>query len=403
MFESAHLNRRELLNRSLAGVSFLTINPSLGFGLDTMTSSHPFLTVSPRNIGKLKPVNKLGAKLPPKYSLRVIAESGKPVSLKNGKKSSYIWHSAPDGGATFDTKDDGWIYVSNSERSHNLGGVGAIRFDKDGNILDAYPILEKTNRNCAGGPTPWQTWLSCEEYNRGLVYECDPFGNKSAVKCTALGSFQHEAAAVDPDRGHIYMTEDEPDGCFYRFTPASISNNGKMDLSSGLLEIATNKLNEVIWKPVPRPNPSILQSSTRKQLSNALHFNGGEGIWYHEKLIFFTSKGDNRVWIYDPSQNRFSILYDLKTAKTPILSGVDNITASSSGQLLIGEDGGNMQIVVLGLDGAIAPLVQLENQSFSEITGPAITSNKERLYFSSQRGPRLLSNGITYEIKGPLG
>jgi hypothetical protein len=62
-----------------------------------------------------------------------------------------------------------------------------------------------------------------------------------------------------------------------------------------------------------------------------------------------------------------------------------------------------MQIVVLSLDGTLAPLVQLENQSFSEITGPAITSNKERLYFSSQRGPTLLSSGITYEIKGPLG
>ena len=403
MSHPKQLNRRELFTRSIAGASFLTINPSLGFGLDAMASSNPFLTVSPKNIGKLKPANDLGAKLPAGYSMRVIAESGKPVALHNGKSSKYIWHSAPDGGATFDSEDGGWVYVSNSERSNNLGGVGAIRFDKDGNILDAYPILEKTNRNCAGGPTPWKTWLSCEEYNRGLVYECDPFGGSSAIKQPALGSFQHEAAAVDPDRGHIYLTEDETDGCFYRFTPSSIAKNGRMDLSSGLLEVATKSLEEVIWKPVPQPNPNIMQASTRNQLKDALHFNGGEGIWYHEKLIFFTTKGDNRVWIYDPSQNRFTVLYDIKTTKTPILSGVDNITASSSGQLLIGEDGGDMQIVVLSLDGTLAPLVQLENQSFSEITGPAITSNKERLYFSSQRGPTLLSSGITYEIKGPLG
>ncbi|NNE36956.1 MAG: DUF839 domain-containing protein, partial [Gammaproteobacteria bacterium] len=117
------------------------------------------------------------------FSVREVARTGKHAF----KNSDYAWHGAPDGGAVFATGDGGWIYVSNAELGEGLGGVGAIRFNRDGDIVDSYSILTGTSVNCAGGPTPWGTWLSCEEHDSGLVYECDPHGKEEAVACPMLG------------------------------------------------------------------------------------------------------------------------------------------------------------------------------------------------------------------------
>ena len=154
----------------------------------------------------------------------LFAQTGQKVG-----SSDFDWVRAPDGGAVFDTDDGGWIYVSNAE-SGSQGGVGAVRFDSSGNITDAYSICTGTRRNCAGGTTPWGTWLTCEEVEDGLTYECDVSGATSAVARPALGAFNHEAAAVDPDTGVVYETEDRSDGNFYRFTPATIRAAGTEDL-----------------------------------------------------------------------------------------------------------------------------------------------------------------------------
>jgi secreted PhoX family phosphatase len=64
--------------------------------------------------------------------------------------------------------------------------VGAIRFDAAGAVVGATRILGETNHNCAGGATPWNTWLSCEEVDRGYVYETDPYGRMAAVQRPAM-------------------------------------------------------------------------------------------------------------------------------------------------------------------------------------------------------------------------
>jgi len=117
-----------------------------------------------------------GVRLPAGFSSRIIANSGQAVI--NGQ--DFIWHDAPDGGACFSTDGGGWIYVSNSE-IQSTGGVGAIVFNAGGEVVDAYAILENTSQNCAGGATPWGSWLSCEEIDGGRVWECFPEGRKQAV------------------------------------------------------------------------------------------------------------------------------------------------------------------------------------------------------------------------------
>ena len=129
-------------------------------------------------------------------------------------------------------------------------------------------------------------------------------------------------------------------------------------------------------------------------------FNGGEGTVYDNGHIYFTTKGDNRVWAFHIASSRLGVLYDAATSATPILQGVDNVEVVGSGELLVAEDGGDMQIVVVDPSGRALPLLQIVGHDRSEITGPAFSPDYSRLYFSSQRGASgRSSDGVTYEVR----
>ncbi len=343
---------------------------------------------------ELLPADRNGVRLPPGFSSRIVAESS--ISPLGG--CEYVWHAAPDGGGCFKDVNGGWIYVSNSELDDYEGGAGALRFDAKGRIIDAYSILRGTSRNCSGGTTPWGTWLSCEEIDNGRVWECDPMGVKAAVVRPALGVFKHEAVAVDSLNRKLYLTEDQADGCLYRFTPFAYP-----DLSAGKLEAARvtgGETGKVEWLEIG--DPLARKKATRLQTS-ASRFNGGEGIAYFENRVYFTTKGDNRVWAFDIISQSLSILYDDSGYIDPVLTGVDNITVASDGSLYVAEDGGNLQVVVIANDGSIYPVAALEGHEKSEIAGVAFSPDGSRLYFSSQRGvsgdPL---DGLVFEIRGPF-
>lgn len=395
MRQSIDEERRRLLRYGFYGMGLVAAGPLL-YGCQVRCTRQGSDGLGA--LGPLQAPDANGLRLPAGFSSRIVARSGQRVA-----GTQYVWHAAPDGGATFPTDDGGWIYVSNSEINFTGGGAGALRFNAQGGIAAAYPILTGTSRNCAGGPTPWGTWLSCEEVERGQVWECDPSGIATAQVMPALGVFMHEAVAVDPVRKQLYLTEDDASGRFYRFTPRSWTGARPL-LTDGALEVAEvldGIEGRVAWHPVPDPQFTGA-IATRLQVPGSTAFDGGEGIWYHAGTVYFATKGDNRIWALDAASNTLTILYDATQCSDSILSGVDNITVNAAGDVIVAEDGGDMQIVALTSDGASVPLVQVIGHPHSEITGPAFSPDGTRLYFSSQRGVSGRSDdGIIYEVTFP--
>jgi hypothetical protein len=408
------MHRREFLRRATLATVGAAFVPNVLTACSSDSSSSTAAptttttTLPPRVTGPLRaglPYGPLGEpdpngiRLPAGFTSRVIATSTEPVG-----ETGYRWHYSPDGGACFAAPDGGgaYVYVSNSETLAGFGGgVSAVRFSADGDILDAYRILEDTSINCAGGPTPWNTWLSGEEHDEGRIWECDPFQASQGRPRPALGRFAHEAAAVDPDNEHVYLTEDRPDGRLYRFTPDAYP-----DLASGRLEVARVEGNvrtdaTVRWITVSEGTTG----ATKPRPAGSRAFSGGEGICWHAGAVYFTTKTSNRVWLLDTADQRLSVLYDDDIKGAP-LRGVDNVVVSRAGEVVVAEDGDDLQLNLMNADGVVGPLLQVLDQPGSELTGPAFSPAGDRLYFSSQRARGLTDivkgMGVTYEIHGPF-
>ena len=353
---------------------------------------------SPRvGYGSRRPPNELGIRLPEGFESRLVARGREPVT-----GTSYRWHEASDGMATFPAEDGGWVLVSNSETLR--GGASAMRFDASGKTHSAYRILDGTTQNCSGGGTPWGTWLSCEEVMGGLVWECDPAGRRRALSRPAMGVFKHEAAAVDPHGRRIYLTEDLMDGGLYRFTPTRWH-----DLSEGVLEIATvGRGGAVSWSEVP--DPGARHVDTRRQVRGSTRFKRAEGIWHDDGLVYVSTTGNSRVYAYDVARERIEVIYDgLAPGEPAPLMRVDQLTANHVGEVFVCEDIATNEIDIGLIDraGRVSKFLSVTGPDHvgSELTGVTFDPSGTRMYFSSQRAfgkDGMPGPGAIYEVSGPF-
>lgn len=387
------LSRRNFLRSSVAAAGALSFNPSFlrgAFAREAKPGPSPY--------GPLGAPDANGIRLPEGFSSRLIARHNFPVG-----STPYLLPPFPDGTATYKLDDGGWILAVNSEHPvPGEGGASSIRFDKDGEVTDAYRILGGTQANCSGGKTPWNTWLSCEEHEDGHVWECDIFGEKDPVELPAMGTRSHEAACVDPVGKRLYLVEDEGDSGFYRFTPAKYP-----DLTKGLLEVArVDEHGLVEWTEVP--DPAATTTPNRKQVDGMTKFRRGEGLFFDHPFAFVTTSSDATIHAYNVITETMESLWQGDTHPDSPAVDIDQMTYSAGGEIFVCEDEGDLRISLLSADGKfVAPFLQLDGLDHvrypefgNETTGVVLDPSGTRMYFSGQRS--LGGGGGIFEITGPF-
>lgn len=408
-------------------------------------------------------------RIPPGFDARVVAKALQPVT-----GGTEPWHAFPDGAACFPRADGGWTLVSNSEvplvpssgfvgsstgTSALLaaGGVSALDFGPNGELGGARRLLHGTYVNCAGGVTPWGSWLTCEEWDGGLVWEVWPDGSRPARALPAMGSFGHEAAAVvvdDAGQLSVYLTEDEKDGLLYRWDAPA----GHADLAAAVdptagrlfaLVVDGHDGPEAIHPadvPAPRScrwveitgarNPAAFdyQDDWLGRAPNGRDWypepplrttvagtplDGGEGCWHFDGHVYVAAKGDACVWDLDLSTDTLAVLVDGDAGGGAAsgLEDADNVIVDPTGTMvLIAQDHHELEVhaveiatgrvrEVVKMSGAghgrhpFDPFTPSPAETFerSEVTGLAFDPSGTRLYCSSQRYDGF---GITYEISG---
>ena len=204
----------------------------------------------------------------------------------------------------------------------------------------------------------------------------------------------------------MYLTEDQSDGRFYRFTPAV-----KEDLSTGQLEVArVEPGGSVTWLEVPERNS--LTSPTRYQVPASTPFRGGEGAWFDAvaRTTYFSTKGDDKLWAYHVDERSIEVFFDSRATPGSPLNGVDNITVSPGREIFVCEDHSSAphQLVMLSSDEqvVVSPFLELLGHPGSELTGVCFDPAGDRMYLSSQRGSMIVGNtlgqGVTFEVTGPF-
>ncbi|MGF1600533.1 MAG: alkaline phosphatase PhoX [Thermosynechococcaceae cyanobacterium] len=370
--------------------------------------------------------------LPNGFQYRAFSRTGERMTDGNPVPADH------DGMAAFIGPNNTTILVRNHELSPNetpaavgprydaacAGGTTTLVLNADRRLLRHYISLAGTYRNCAGGPTPWGSWISCEENTstpateatlsrrHGYNFEVPALATEPVVPepLVAMGRFYHEAIAVDPSTGIVYQTEDRGDGLLYRFIPHEPGNLK----AGGVLEalkikdkpqvitktgFAMGESMAVEWVRIEDPDP--IEDTVRQQgfMAGAAQFSRGEGLCFDGKDLYIccTSGGEaglGQVWRYRPDGDQLSLF--IESSGRSQLDYPDNITASSFGDLFISEDGWGEQFVR-----GIQPSGQIYDfarnaLNTSELAGVCFATNPLTMFVNIQ------TPGITFAIWGPF-
>jgi uncharacterized protein len=327
------------------------------------------------------------------------------------------------------------------------GTTTALVNIKANRIERSHLSLAGTAVNCAGGPTPWGSWLSCEESSlmpgpdagkrHGFIFEVPAAATTPVdpIPLTAMGRFVHEAAAIDPATGIVYLTEDTADSLFYRFLPSTrgeLVKGGRLQAlalveqagadtrnwaadrgGDSSLRMVQNRAYQVRWvdmADVESPNGDL---RLRGRKAGAAIFARGEGMAFALEpsgaAIYFActsggAAGKGQIWRYAPSLHEGTAretdapgaleLFVESTGENEFES-CDNIVASPRGELIVCEDGGGDNFVrAVAPDGLIYPIARNADPGKSEFCGACFSPDGSTLFVNIQKP------GITLAITG---
>ncbi len=332
----------------------------------------------------------------------------------------------------------GALYDGGAAGKPCLGGTTTVIYDTAAQRVESqYLSLAGTLRNCAGGPTPWNSWISCEETveragehlsrDHGFSFEVPASMSPllaAPVPLLGMGRFNHEAIAVDPSSHAVYQTEDAHDGLVYRFLPLvpgrlqeggrlqALAVAGQPGLDTRNWEDRTVERGERL--PVQWINlENILSPENDLRLrgfsSGAARFARGEGMWYGQESVYFacTNGGAARrgqIWSYKPSpyegrDEEASQPGTLELFVEPddpgLIDNADNLTVTPWGDLIVCEDGSGEQFLVgITPNGDIYKFAH-NALSDSELAGAVFSPDGTTLFVNIQK------DGLTVAITGP--
>jgi len=344
------------------------------------------------------------------------------------------------------------------------GGCSSIVYrPATGEVEKRFMSLLGTERNCAGGPTPWGSWLSCEETvaraddvrerDHGYVFEVPAtpdIGAADPVPLVGLGRMNHEACAVDPRTGIVYLTEDRQDGALYRFipdAPGRLDRGGRLqalvvrdrlahDTRNWLVPVtgeeATASQGTAVHTaidagdrsphPTPKNTPLAVAWVDMENVSSpaddlrhqawakgAARFARGEGMWWSRDGCYFaaTTGGLNRkgqLWRYKPSEAEGTaddarhpghLELFLEPNDHELVENADNLTVAPWGDLVVSEDAGRRnELVGVTPEGRVYRLAE-NTGSRSEFAGSCFSPDGSTLFTNIQ------GDGLTLAITGP--
>jgi secreted PhoX family phosphatase len=314
------------------------------------------------------------------------------------------------------------------------GGTTSLEIDPATRELTRdFVSLSGTLRNCAGGPTPWQSWITCEEsfadqrqgYQRrhGYVFDVPVSAERDvpAEPLPALGRFVHEAVAVDPVTGIVYETEDQRQAGFYRFVPDGTYQPGQRpNLSRGRLQMlavrdrprydtgsaqVAGAALPVTWVDIPDSDPagtSVEVDAVFRQGwdQGAARFARIEGCWHERGAIYFscTSGGDaelGQIWRHRPGLDGGDLTLVFESLHRDILKNPDNICSTPKGAIVLCEDAsGSCLIRGLTPEGEIFDFAR-NIANGSEFAGATFSPDGQTLFVNIQ------GSGQTVAIWGP--
>lgn len=464
-FKNHNSRRRFLKSSGIATLGFMGLYQFVGqplhaFGKDALAPSTGYgpLVQDPKGL----------LNLPKDFSYKIISKRGDKMA------DGLLVPGRPDGMGTFAGPNDKTIIIRNHENSPDtliegafglqnellpkekatnfydygkgklpgLGGTTTMVYDpKKGEIEKQFMSLAGTARNCAGGVTPWNSWLTCEETtvkagaydyfekDHGYVFEVPAstkIGMATPVPIKAMGRMNHEAVAVDPNTSIVYLTEDRGDSLIYRYIPnepGKLAKGGKLQAlalkehkswdtrnweNSNGPAFPIEKQLDVEWldmENVDSPDDDLRLIGFDK---GAACFARGEGIWFGDGELYFacTNGGkatSGQVFRYVPSPSEGKpeeakqpgkLELFLEPNNKEILKYCDNLTIAPWGDIIMCEDDPHPFVVGVTPGGEFYKLA--ENVGFqSEFAGGVFSPTGETYFINIQDA------GITLAITGP--